>query len=107
MFEKAELKARPGYNEGTGALTFTVPLPSSNDVEILSPLQAVVWAMLGVLPLQHAVENLFGSRQENGAKLLANECLRAFAMQTGVAITDKKVPCCSPLPPSVLAPFFS
>ena len=80
---------------GTGALTFTLPLPASHDATaVATPLQAVVWAMLGVLPFQHSVETLYAKQQQEAgaaAGLLANACLRAFLVQTGVAVAEKKV----------------
>lgn len=98
LFAEVKLVARPGFNAGTGALTLSVPLPASATVgvQVDTPRQAVVCAMLGILPLQHSVEKLF--RQQSSSRseepsfvVMANECLRVFLVQSGVAITEKKV----------------
>ena len=106
LFERSGLKARAGFNLGSGALSFTVDLPQCNvpepqrsvveqedvDAETVKPLlqSCILWCMLSLLPSQRDLEQRFvGECATERKELLANRCLSFFAKQTRVTIREK------------------
>eukprot|EP00288_Rhodomonas_lens_P002214 CAMPEP_0177732464 /NCGR_PEP_ID=MMETSP0484_2-20121128/23126_1 /TAXON_ID=354590 /ORGANISM="Rhodomonas lens, Strain RHODO" /LENGTH=206 /DNA_ID=CAMNT_0019245701 /DNA_START=27 /DNA_END=644 /DNA_ORIENTATION=+ len=91
IFADAELQASIGFNVGTCEISLTVPLPDGGG-GVRTSNQAVLWAMLGVMPHQEELEAMSAAwDSEASSQLLGNRCLDAFGKGTGAGINVVKV----------------
>lgn len=91
LFSSAGLTSRLGFNMGSGDLSLTFPIPSTEMLRRKKDrMEAVMLAMLGLFPEQEELEALHASRSSSG-KLLANECLEVFMKQSTSVIASKAV----------------